>query len=292
MRGQPVDPGEPLPDGIDATHVAACALLLEIAWADGEFSASERTHPEGVRAHHFGLGAEEGSRLLAVADEERRRSVDHFRFTSTLLRDYDIGQKMVLAKVMWGLVLADGQIAEHEHYPRRKISNLLELRPAYLATAKAAAESARQAGPYALMSATVSEPRIVSLLPSATEIICALGLEDRQGRCRVNEAACRRSLKSWPRRAWARGVVRARRGGRASRRVDSGSSRVQGHAPRVRRAAARAGPLADPRAALLRGARSPDAAPSACLRLSGWDGRTGAEPGRNGVAAFALHRAS
>jgi uncharacterized tellurite resistance protein B-like protein len=40
---------------------------------------------------------------------------------------------------MWGLVLADGQIAEHEHYLTRKIANLLELEPGYLSTAKARA---------------------------------------------------------------------------------------------------------------------------------------------------------
>jgi uncharacterized tellurite resistance protein B-like protein len=80
---------------------------------------------------------------LEIAEEERGRSVDHFRFTSVLLRNYDLGQKMVLAEVMWGLVLADGEIAEHEHYLTRKISNLLELQPAYLSTAKAAAEKAK-----------------------------------------------------------------------------------------------------------------------------------------------------
>lgn len=134
-----------LPDGVDPVHLAACALLLDIAHADGEFSDAEREHLEDILARHFGLDAVSGQQLLAAADEERRRSVDHFRFTSVLLRNYDIGQKMVLAEVMWGLVLADGEIAEHEHYLARKISNLLELPPAYLSSAKAAAaERAKQ----------------------------------------------------------------------------------------------------------------------------------------------------
>jgi uncharacterized tellurite resistance protein B-like protein len=131
----------------DPVHVAACALLLDIAYADGEFSQAERTHLEDVMARHFGLSPEEGRRLLAIAEEERVKSVDHFRFTSVLQRSYDLGQKMVLAEVMWGLVLADGEIAEHEHYLTRKISNLLELQPAYLSSAKAAAaERAKQRG--------------------------------------------------------------------------------------------------------------------------------------------------
>jgi len=130
---------------VDPAHLAACALLLDVAYADGEFSAPERKHLEEVMARHFGLSGDEGQRLLAIAEEERQKSVDHFRFTSVLQQHYDLGQKMVLAEVMWGLVLADGEIAEHEHYLTRKISNLLELQPAYLSSAKAAAaERAKQ----------------------------------------------------------------------------------------------------------------------------------------------------
>src|SRR5687768_8103495 len=123
----------------DPLAVAACALLLEIAWADGEFSAAERAHLEGVLARHFNLTAEEGSHLLAVADEARRNSIDHHRFTSVLRKNYDLGQKMVMAEIIWGLALADGEIAEHEHYLTRKISNLLDLQPGYLSAAKNAA---------------------------------------------------------------------------------------------------------------------------------------------------------
>lgn len=124
---------------IDPLHLAACALLLEVAHADGEFSAEERDHLEGVLERHFSLPAASGRRLIALAEEERKQSIDHFRFTSVLQRDYDLGQKMVLAEVMWGLVLADGEIAEHEHYLTRKIANLLGLQPGYLSAAKAAA---------------------------------------------------------------------------------------------------------------------------------------------------------
>src|SRR5688572_20758576 len=146
FAGRPEDRSSGLPEGVDPVHLAACALLLEIAHADGEFSEAEHEHIEEVLERHFGLQPEDGRRLLALADEERRKAVDHFQFTRVLLGNYDIGQKMVLAEVMWGLVLADGQIAEHEHYLTRKISNLLELQPAYLSTAKAAAQRAKQSG--------------------------------------------------------------------------------------------------------------------------------------------------
>jgi uncharacterized tellurite resistance protein B-like protein len=135
-------PGKETRAGVDPIHLAACALLLDIAYADGEFSAPERKHLEGVLARHFGLSTEDGQRLLAIADEERRNAVDYFRFTSVLQRSYDLGQKMVLAEVMWGLVLADGKIAEREHYLTRKISNLLDLEPTYLLSAKAKAAEA------------------------------------------------------------------------------------------------------------------------------------------------------
>src|SRR5688500_4129953 len=113
FSSRPDDKKKAIPEGVDPVHLAACALLLEIAYADGEFSAPERAHLESVLARHFGLSGEDGHKLLAIAEAEQRRSVDHFTFTSVLLRNYDLGQKMVLAEVMWGLVLADGEVAEH-----------------------------------------------------------------------------------------------------------------------------------------------------------------------------------
>lgn len=125
--------------GPDPLHVAACALLLEIAHADGEFSEAERAHLDQVLERHFSLSPEQRIELTALADTERRKAIDHFSFASRLKSGYDVGQKMVLAEVMWGLVLADGQIADHEHYLTRKIANLLDLEPGYLSAAKAAA---------------------------------------------------------------------------------------------------------------------------------------------------------
>ena len=139
-RTTPVDsPAGSAGASVDPVHVAACALLLDIAYADGEFTAPERTHLEGVLARHFSLSPEDGRALIELCEVERKKAVDHFQFTRVLRENYDVGQKMVLAEVMWGLVLADGQIAEHEHYLTRKIANLLELEPGYLSTAKARA---------------------------------------------------------------------------------------------------------------------------------------------------------
>jgi uncharacterized tellurite resistance protein B-like protein len=132
--------GRALSEGlVDSLHLAACVLLLDVAHADGEFSDAERTHLESVLERHFSLPPESGRALMELADKERRAAVDHFQFTSQLRASYDTGQKMVLAEIMWAIVLADGKVADHEHYLTRKISNLLELEPGYLSAAKDAA---------------------------------------------------------------------------------------------------------------------------------------------------------
>jgi uncharacterized tellurite resistance protein B-like protein len=117
-------------------RLAACALLLELAHADGEFSAQERRHIEGALGRHFGLDEATTQELIALAETARAQAIDQFQFTRVITDSYDLGQKMVLAEVMWGVVLADGTIADHEAYLIRKLANLLELEPGYLAQAR------------------------------------------------------------------------------------------------------------------------------------------------------------
>lgn len=120
-------------------QLAACALLLELAYADDEFSAAERAHVESVLNRHFNLDAAAAASLIALADQERKQAVDLWQFTSLIAQRFDLGQKMVLAEVMWGLILADGVVAEHEAYLVRKMANLLGLEAGYLSQARAQA---------------------------------------------------------------------------------------------------------------------------------------------------------
>jgi uncharacterized tellurite resistance protein B-like protein len=127
------------PAGPSRVQLAACALLLELAHADGEFTAEERQHIERTVVRHFGLDEATGAELLQLAEAERAQSLDHFQFTRQIAENYDLGQKMVLAEVMWGVILADGYLSDHETHLVRKLASLMQLEPAYLAQARRAA---------------------------------------------------------------------------------------------------------------------------------------------------------
>jgi uncharacterized tellurite resistance protein B-like protein len=129
------------PAGTSGVHLAACALLLELAHADGAMSPAELTHIEGALQRHFGLDDATARELIGLAEAERSQSIDHFQFTRLIASEYDLGQKMVLAEVMWGVILADGQLATHETWLVRKLGHLLELEPGYLSEARKSAAS-------------------------------------------------------------------------------------------------------------------------------------------------------
>lgn len=117
-------------------RLAACALLLELAYADDEFTDDERVHLESAVRRQYGLDHNQAERLIRLAERERAEAVDLWQFTNLISEHYSVGQKMVLAEIMWGLVYADGNLERHEDYLMRKISNLLGLKAGYLAEAR------------------------------------------------------------------------------------------------------------------------------------------------------------
>jgi len=123
-------------EGTKDIRLAACALLLELANADDEFTDDERLHLESAVRRQFGLDAAEAEKLLDLAQQAREEAVDLWQFTNLIAENYSTGQKMVLAEVMWGLVYSDGDLASKEDYLMRKICNLLRLEPGYLAEAR------------------------------------------------------------------------------------------------------------------------------------------------------------
>ncbi len=117
-------------------RLAACALLLELAYADDQFTDGERSHLEYAIRRQFGLDRKQAADLVALAEEQRKKAVDLWSFTNLIAEHYSLGQKMVLAEAMWGLVFSDGDLASREDYLMRKISGLLRLEPGYLAEAR------------------------------------------------------------------------------------------------------------------------------------------------------------
>ena len=117
-------------------RLAACALLLELAHSDQEFTQDERQHVDNAVRRHFGLDAHGAEELLSRADAARTSAPDLWQFTNPIREHYSLGQKMVLAETMWGLVFADGDLSEREDYLMRKISHLLGLQAAYLSEAR------------------------------------------------------------------------------------------------------------------------------------------------------------
>ena len=124
------------PPSAEALRTSAGVLLLELAWADEEFSEEERHHLAGVMRRHFGLTEEDAEELLAQAEAERVRAVDLWQYTTMIREHYSMGQKMVLAEAMWGLVYADGVLSSHEDYLIRRMSHLLGIKPGYLSQAR------------------------------------------------------------------------------------------------------------------------------------------------------------
>jgi uncharacterized tellurite resistance protein B-like protein len=122
----------------DPLSVATAAVLLETAYADGEFTPAEDGDVVGYLERAFNLGPEEARELLGAANELRNRTIDHFALTNYIRKNSPLPQRIEIVKTMWRVVYSDGKLTDYENYLVRKLADLLGLEHHVMIDAKSA----------------------------------------------------------------------------------------------------------------------------------------------------------
>lgn len=122
----------------DPLRLATAAVLLDIAYADGQFSPAEDGNVAAFLAQKFSLSGEDARELMEAADEIRRKTVDHFALTHYIRKNAPLAERIEIVKTMWRLVYADGTLTDYEGYLVRKLADLLGLEHPVMIDAKSA----------------------------------------------------------------------------------------------------------------------------------------------------------
>jgi uncharacterized tellurite resistance protein B-like protein len=125
--------------GVDKSHdvrIATCALFLEMAQIDGEFSGTERDHIIQTLKKDYELADDYIAELLEASKEELKGSIDLWRFTNLINQNYTLEEKIQVIEMTWRLAYADGNLDKHEDYLAHKLANLLRLNHKQLIEAK------------------------------------------------------------------------------------------------------------------------------------------------------------
>lgn len=122
----------------DPLRLATAAVLLDIAYADGQFTPVEDGNVAGFLTQRFHLSTDDARELIEAADEIRKKTVDHFALTNYIRKNTPLAERVDIVKTMWHLVYSDGQLTEYEGYLVRKLADLLGLEHHVMIDAKSA----------------------------------------------------------------------------------------------------------------------------------------------------------
>jgi uncharacterized tellurite resistance protein B-like protein len=108
-------------------RVATCALFVEMARIDDQFTAQEVDTIIAILQEKYGLSPEHADALLAEADQELADSVDLWQFARLINENYSVDEKLEIIETLWHMVFVDGKMDRYEHYLMNKLKNLLRL---------------------------------------------------------------------------------------------------------------------------------------------------------------------
>ena len=111
----------------DPLRLATAAILLDIAYADGNFTPAEDGDIVGFLKRAFALDDGEARDLVAAAGEIRARTIDHFALTNYIRKNSPLERRVEIVRTMWRMVYGDGRLTDYENYLVRKLADLLGL---------------------------------------------------------------------------------------------------------------------------------------------------------------------
>jgi uncharacterized tellurite resistance protein B-like protein len=116
--------------------VAACALFIEMAKADGEYSEEERDFIISEMQKTFNLEQECVTELMELAERQLKESVSLYEFTGIINATFSQEQKIELIESLWKLIYRDEKLNAYEDHLIKRIAGTLNVEHREIINAK------------------------------------------------------------------------------------------------------------------------------------------------------------
>lgn len=123
-------------------HVAAAALLVEAALADGIYADVEADQIRSILQSAFGLDADAAADMQAKAEDLANNAHDHHQFTKVVKACLPSGERVALIEHLWSVAMADGEKSPFEDSFIRRVAPLLAVDDRERVLARSRAEAA------------------------------------------------------------------------------------------------------------------------------------------------------
>ncbi|MDP8207806.1 MAG: TerB family tellurite resistance protein [Candidatus Electryonea clarkiae] len=120
--------------------LATCVILLEVAYADDEFSPVEKEHMIDTLCEYYDLSRDDAKMVINEAMKARDKSLDIFQFTNRINSSMTDDEKWELMIEVWRIILVDDTLDAHEDYIAHKLARLLNMKHEDLIDAKLTAK--------------------------------------------------------------------------------------------------------------------------------------------------------
>lgn len=117
-------------------EIAACALFIEMAKADGEFTDEERSFIISEMKNTFNLEDDCIDDLMALAEQRVKESVSLYEFTGIINNTFSQPEKIELIESLWRLIYKDEKLSAYEDHLIKRIGATMNIEHKQIINAK------------------------------------------------------------------------------------------------------------------------------------------------------------
>ncbi|GGA61447.1 hypothetical protein GCM10011385_13920 [Nitratireductor aestuarii] len=130
----------------DDPRVAAAALLIHVINADGQKNAEEQAELTAALSRAYNVHGAELKALMKTAQEAEGAAVDIYVFTNVLMRHLDETARVEFIRLVWEIVLSDGEMHELEENLVWRIAELIGVDSRMRVTMRQEVQKQREGG--------------------------------------------------------------------------------------------------------------------------------------------------
>ena len=108
-------------------QLATAVLLIEVMRSDADSTDEEQATILKILKERFQLPDAEVAQLSELGHRTAKSANDLHQFTSLIIRELALLEKLRIVEYLWQVVYADGKISAHENHTMRRLVDLLHI---------------------------------------------------------------------------------------------------------------------------------------------------------------------